>query len=123
MAIHQAYQELRYERPAIRIQYSESVPAGQFAEVLLGIEEEGLPYSVEALPETNGLKLAYEASHTNSRLGIGIGIGTNGMFLHYEKLKENEPLFELPLDATDESKRALGANAARLTKKLPFKTL
>lgn len=122
MAIHQAYQEIRYERPAIRVYHSESRSIAAFTEVLLGIEEESIPYSLESFPETDGKILAFKASQA-SRLGIGFGIGENGMFLHYEKLPEGSPLFSLPLDAAADSQRALGANGARLTKKLPFKSL
>lgn len=122
MAIHQAYQEIRYERPAIKVLHSDGVSAAQFTQVLLGIEEEAVPYAIDTKDQQDGKKLAFEASQS-SRLGIGIGVGVNGMFLHFEKLEEGKPLFELPLDASEESQRALGANAARLTKKLPFKSL
>lgn len=122
MAIHQAYQEIRYERPAIRVLRSESVSASQFAQVLLGVEEESIPYSVDSRPNQDGIELAFEACQS-SRLGIGIGAAPEGVFLHFEKLPEGSPLFQIPMDAPEESQRALGANAARLTKKLPFKTL
>lgn len=94
-------------------------------EVLAGIEEEGIPYKID--------KSSYEGvseeddvynSSVKSRLGIGIGLFKNRIILHYDKLRVNEPIFDINLKSNDKNKaRAIGCNAARLYKQVPFKTL
>ena len=90
-------------------------------EVVLGIEEEGLPYDIE---EKTGYatarELAYKAAEA-SHLGVGIGISDKGIAIHTNKLKEDQPLFDVKLSDDEEVLRAMGANAARLIKRMPFK--
>ena len=66
-------------------------------------------------------KLAHNAS-LNSRLGVGVGISKEGVVLQHEKLDKAAPLFKIKLYQT-ELLRKIGANAARLVKKMPFKVL
>ena len=101
-------------KPEIKVYYNKnSVNKSIVTQVLLGIEEEGLPYSLE---EKNNK--AAEVSH----LGVGIGIG-DSIVLHYIKLKENAPLFSVCLQDDENTLRAIGANAARLVKRMPFKDI
>lgn len=94
-------------------------------EVLAGIEEEGIPYKIdessyEGVSEEDDV---YNSS-VKSRLGIGIGLFKNRVILHYDKLRVNEPIFDINLKSNDKNKaRAIGCNAARLYKQVPFKTL
>ena len=67
------------------------------------------------------LELAHNAS-LNSRLGVGVGISKEGVVLQHEKLDKAAPLFKIKLYQT-ELFRKIGANAARLVKKMPFKVL
>ena len=70
----------------------------------------------------DALSLAWEAARS-SRLEVGIGLDRQALVLHYSKLEREQPLFRIPADSGMETVRALGANAARLVKKLPLKAL
>lgn len=110
-------------KPEIKVYYNKnSVNKSVVSQVLLGIEEEGLPFSLEEKDQNDGIELAYKAAEV-SHLGVGIGIG-DCIVLHYIKLKENAPLFKIPMQSEDENTlRAIGANAARLVKRMPFKDI
>jgi hypothetical protein len=90
--------------------------------VLHGIEEEGLPFSVEENEELDSIELAYRGAEL-SHLGVGIGITEKEVVLHFIKLKEDQPLFRVPSYSDVETLRALGSNAARIVKRMPFKNL
>lgn len=90
--------------------------------ILNGIEEEGLPYSIESSLETNSVELAFRGAEA-SHLGVGIGVTENEIVLHFIKLKEDQPLFVIPGYSDESSLRAIGSNAARLVKRMPFKNL
>ncbi len=109
-------------KPSIKVFYDcDNLSESKFLNVLLGIEEEGIPFEVEAVHESNVLELAHNAS-VNSRLGVGIGISKEGIVLQYEKLDKAAPLFKIKLHQL-ELYRKIGSNAARLVKKMPFKSL
>ena len=93
-------------RPSVKVFYDcDHLSEADFVSVLLGIEEEGIPYA-----------------SLNSRLGVGVGISKEGVVLQHEKLDKAAPLFKIKLYQT-ELFRKIGANAARLVKKMPFKVL
>lgn len=109
-------------RPTIKVFYDcDQLSVSDFTNILLGIEEEGIPFDVQEVHESNCLELAHKAS-LESRLGVGIGISKEGIVLQYEKLDKAAPLFKIKLYQKDLF-RSLGANAARLVKKMPFKPL
>lgn len=87
-----------------------------------GIEEEGLPYEIVADRPGSALALAVQGSEA-SRLDVGIGLDGQDVVLHFAKLPADRALFEVSARAPDDTLRALGANGARLVKKLPFKPL
>ncbi|MGI6108636.1 MAG: glycerol dehydratase reactivase beta/small subunit family protein [Eubacteriaceae bacterium] len=91
-------------------------------EILLGIEEEGVPAVTESRDNVeNAVVLAYKAAES-SHLGVGIGVA-DAVVLHYIKLGEDQPLYRIPLTKNSERLRAIGANAARLVKRMPFKDI
>lgn len=109
-------------KPSILIYYDcDNLTESKFLNILLGIEEEGIPYQLEAVHNSDVLELAHEAS-VNSRLGVGIGVSREGIVLQYEKLDKASPLFRIKLYQLD-LYRKIGSNAARLVKKMPFKSL
>jgi len=109
-------------KPTIKVYYDcDALSVSDFIGVLLGIEEEGIPYEVQEVHESDVLELAYNAS-LDSRLGVGVGISKQGIVLQYEKLEKAAPLFRIKL-YKKELFRSIGANAARLVKKMPFKPL
>ena len=91
-------------------------------QLMYGIEEEGIPYEVTESDFRNAVSLAWEASQ-QSRLGVGLGLDRDTLVLQFSKLKEHEPLFQISARSPEADVRAMGANAARLVKKLPFKQL
>lgn len=87
-----------------------------------GIEEEAVPYELILSDEPDAGKLAWQACNA-SHLEVGLGINGQTIALHYAKLDLSKPLFVLSARAPYDQIRAIGANAARLVKKLPFKLL
>lgn len=87
-----------------------------------GIEEESVPFEVATAHIKGAVALAWEASRA-SRLEVGIGLDQDELVLHYGKLEADQPLFRFSARSPEWKVRAIGANAARLVKRLPFKTL
>lgn len=116
---------IRYEtpRPEIKIFYSDDKNYQNVVDqITLGIEEEGIPFVLEKRNEfKDPVSMAYKAAES-SRLGVGIGVGDR-IVLHFLKLKQDKPLFEIPLTTENEKLRRMGANAARLIKGIPFKEI
>jgi len=107
-------------KPEIKVYYKKNaVPHDILTEVLLGIEEEGLPYSLVEKDSDDAMYLAYKAAEA-SHLGVGLGI-SDKISLHFIKMKENQPLFVIDSQNSEENLRNIGANAARLVKRMPFK--
>ncbi len=113
-------QEIR--RPLILFCYTRQTNRRLLREVELGMEEEGIPW--ERIQEDDGyaIELAWEAANS-SNLEVGIGADSQELVLHYKKLEPAQPLFRISVQAGPIQARALGANAARLVKKLPLKAL
>ena len=108
-------------RPSIKVFYDcDHLSVSDFVSVLLGIEE-GIPYDIQAVHSADVLELAHNAS-LDSRLGVGVGISKEGVVLQYEKLDKAAPLFRIKFYQTDQF-RNIGSNAARLVKKMPFRSL
>lgn len=113
-------QEIR--KPMIHFYAAPQVDRRILREVELGMEEEGIPWKLSQDTEGRALDLAWEAAR-NSNLEVGIGADARELILHYNKLEREKPLFRISLQAGPVRARALGANAARLVKKLPLKDL
>lgn len=107
------------DRPTIRLRLNERIPESRIADVLHGIEEEGVPVEVTRHGELNPLLLAHEAS-LESRLGIGIGVSLDFVVITTEKLPAGNPYLVENLNRASASDRAAGANAARLVKRIPL---
>ena len=117
--------KLNYDKkkPSIHIYYNKNLNnRSRLKEILWGIEEEEIPYRIQEKEGTDATKLAYEACE-KSVLGVGIGIDWENIVLHYVKLKKDKPLYEVSTNSSALFTRILGANAARLVKRIPFKTL
>jgi len=83
------------KKPQIKVYYNENIKNIEYIkEILLGIEEEGIPYQVEDKQFGSAVEIAHEAS-LESTLGVGIGIDNNYIVLHYNKLKEELDLLEI----------------------------
>ncbi|MFT4109807.1 glycerol dehydratase reactivase beta/small subunit family protein [Propionicimonas sp.] len=113
---------MKPDRPTIRLRLNERIPEPRVAEVLHGIEEEGVPVEVSRHAELNPLVLAHEAA-VESRLGIGIGVSLEFVVITTEKLPQGRPYLVENLNRGEASDRAAGANAARLVKRMPLTDL
>lgn len=109
-------------KPSINVYYFNELNEGNFEYLLNGIEEEGIPYELKPSESNDSLKLSYDAC-IDSRLGVGLGISKSNIVLHYEKLDISSPLFIIEMKGRKELMRALGSNAARLVKRMPFKEI
>lgn len=89
--------------------------------LLNGIEEEAIPVQTKVITEDDVTMRAYQAALA-SRLSVGIGFDDQHVVVHYKNLHAEQPLFTVTRDSADRLRR-LGANAARLVKGVPFKTL
>lgn len=114
---------MQSDKPSVKVYINETLLKDiRVNQILLGIEEEGIPYEMLYIKNNNAVELAFEASGA-SRLGVGVGISEKEAVLHYEKLKKDSPLFTIPIYSNESDMRSLGANAARLVKKMPFKSI
>lgn len=107
------------DRPTIRVRLNERLDEARIAQVLYGVEEEGVPVQLTRHAELNPLVLAHEAS-LESRLGIGIGVGLDFVVITTEKLPTDRPYLADVLNRSDSSDRRAGSNAARLVKRMPL---
>ena len=111
------------ERPTIKVFVkSDHGRKETLRQLVFGIEEEGIPCEVSEEAFPNAVSLAFEASQ-QSKLNVGLGLDRDTLVLHFNKLKENEHLFQISARSPEWDVRAIGANAARLVKRIPFKPL
>ncbi|ATO43119.1 glycerol dehydratase reactivase beta/small subunit family protein [Loigolactobacillus coryniformis] len=90
--------------------------------LLYGIEEEQIPYVLRPMDVSGSLAhIAHEAAIA-SPLSVGIAYDRQQIVVHYKNLPEAEPLFTETW-GNDHKLRALGADAARLVKGVPFKKI
>lgn len=110
------------DKPAILIAVTagKSLPT-DLKPLLDGIEEEEIPVAVRDIDEATITQRAYQAALA-SRLSVGIGYDDQQIMVHYKNLPADQPLFTISRANTAQF-RALGANAARLVKGVPFKEL
>ena len=110
-------------RPAIVV-IADPASAPAWRQLLLGMEEEGIPYVIQQGGDARSPlnEQAYSAAAA-SPLAVGIAVDGRQVMVHEPHLPVGRPLFvlagyaALPADTL----RRLGCNAARLVKGLPFK--
>ncbi|WP_432452375.1 glycerol dehydratase reactivase beta/small subunit family protein [Agarivorans sp. QJM3NY_29] len=109
-------------KPSILICSSEIDFPETWQQVLLGIEEEGIPYQIRHDDEPQINHRAYRAAQA-SALAVGIACSSQELIVHHRNLPEQQPLFRAQLTPTPPPSqlRELGSNAARLVKGIPFK--
>ena len=103
---------------------------GLWREVLLGIEEEGIPFVLQ--PRTGGdlqhhpagdvVDSAWQAARSSPLL-VGIACDRHTLVVHYKNLPASAPLFTLMHHQDSQAHRNTGNNAARLVKGIPFRDL
>ncbi|MEK0009906.1 glycerol dehydratase reactivase beta/small subunit family protein [Escherichia albertii] len=89
-------------------------------EVLLGIEEEGIPFHIQQIPSGEAIDSAWQAAR-QSPLLVGIACDREKLIVHYKNLPTSAPLFTLMYQQDNHARRSIGNNAARLVKGIPFR--
>ncbi|MDI0562000.1 glycerol dehydratase reactivase beta/small subunit family protein [Escherichia coli] len=89
-------------------------------EVLLGIEEEGIPFRIQHIPSGEVIDSAWQAAR-KSPLLVGIACDREKLIVHYKNLPASAPLFTLMYQQDNHTRRGIGNNAARLVKGIPFR--
>lgn len=111
------------KKQVIKVYYKDNIKnIDEINQVLLGMEEEGIPYEISNVSLGNSIEIGYKAS-LESPLGVGIGIDDDSIVLHFNKLDKDHPIFVIQFKSSSDKKRSLGANAARLVTKMPFKEI
>ena len=112
---------IEMSKPNVRILMSPDASPAALRQLTYGMEEEGIPWEEDTRGGMDALALSWEAAQA-SRLEVGLGLDGQFVVLHYSKLRQDQPLYRVPARQMDQV-RAIGANAARLVKKLPLKPL
>jgi len=113
--------ELTRKKPAIYVRTLE-LGAPILMQILYGMEEEGIPFELKEIESTDVLYESHQAAK-ESPLLVGVAYLNDQVVIHYRSLPRDYPVFnEARLASKDKQfLRALGANAARLVKGIPFK--
>lgn len=106
-------------RPTVLVAVNDAVPEDQLLELLLGLEEEGIPSMVMKHPAIDPLTLAHTAS-LQSVLGVGVGVSLGYVVVTTEKLPEERPYLARFLGQSAAADRVIGINTARLVKRVPL---
>ncbi|OVZ85414.1 propanediol dehydratase [Yersinia kristensenii] len=109
-----------HDAPAIVISLTSSIPEAAWHPILLGIEEEGIPWQWQQDDEGDAVQRAWQAA-TRSPLLVGLACSADEIVLHFRNLPPTSPLFRQAWAQDSDPLRRLGNNAARLVKGLPFK--
>lgn len=112
-------------KPEIFVYHDAAFPVNTLKKILLGIEEEQIPFRViEETAFSNAAQAAYQGAQDSS-LNVALGCIGNEAALHYKNLKPSEPYQTIQYAGTapEVVLRSFGANAARLVKGIPFKSI
>ena len=110
------------EKPAVLIYVRKPENNRLIHPILLGLEEEGIPWKVCSFESQDLYRLAKQAAD-DSRLDVGLGIDsqTNRIFVQHIGLSAEKPLLVYDsADSDHEIARQAGENAARLVKRQPL---
>ena len=115
----QAEAHARQAAPRIGVCVNQATSDDALTPLLWGMEEEGVPAAVERCPEIDPLALAQRAARS-SRLGVGVGLSLGYAVVTTDKLPAQRLYLALAA-GTPQQIRTLGANAARLVRRVPLK--
>jgi hypothetical protein len=110
------------DRPTIIVHLGAGLTEDNMAEVFYGMEEEGVPFQVRSVQSTDPGQMAHDAA-IESRLGIGVGAGGSTIVVTTEKLPASSPYITKELNVRRDLDRSVGANAARLVKRIPLREM
>ena len=106
------------KKPSIFI-YSNGAGENYLKEICAGIEEEGVFYEISERESDQPDRFAFEAAR-DSMLGSGIGVSKEGVVLQMRGLRQEEPVESCSLPTKEECRR-IGANSARIIKRMALK--
>lgn len=102
------------KRPSIIVKYNKDFNKEYLKEVVAGIEEEGVLYTLIPVEErVDAFTLSMDGVNM-SPIEVGIGLNEDKAVLSVKKLQDR------PLFCTDKGYRNIGQNAARYVKGRPF---
>lgn len=105
--------------PTLVLNAHSAISDEQLHNLLLGIEEEGVPVTIHRSDQMNPLTLAHDAA-VESVLDVGLGIALDYAVVTTDKLPEERPYMAHFFNYTPQADRAIGSNAARLVKRVPL---
>ena len=106
------------QRPSIFI-YTKRANPEYIRQICAGIEEEGVFYEVFEKDSTDVSLLAYDAAN-ESMMGSGIGVFADSVALTIKGVSKGNNVEHISNPDLDEC-RKIGANSARVIKKMPLK--
>ena len=106
------------QRPSIFI-YTKGSDPQYIKQICAGIEEEGVFYEIFEKNSSDVSQLAYDAAN-ESMMGSGIGVSGDKVALMMKGVVKGNNV-EFYRKASPEECRRIGANSARIIKKMPLK--
>ena len=109
------------ERPSIHVALLPGTDPALYRWVQIGAEEEGVPCRLVTETAYDLVTMAYEAAHS-SRFNIGVAVAAEAVVLHERHMPVEKPVMSLKFTGTaDYFCRVMGANAARMVIRKPFR--
>ncbi len=109
------------ERPAIHVALLPGTDPSLYRRVQIGAEEEGVPCRLVTEAAHDLVTMAYEASRS-SRFNIGVAVSVEMVVLHERHMPVGKPVMSLKFSGpADYFCRVMGANAARMVIRKPFR--
>ncbi|MCA9961466.1 MAG: glycerol dehydratase reactivase beta/small subunit family protein [Chloroflexota bacterium] len=109
------------ERPSIHVALMPGADPALYRWVQIGAEEEGVPCRLITAAVHDLVTLAYEAARS-SRFNIGVAVSEETVVLHERHMPLEKPVMSLKFTGrADYYCRVMGANAARMVVRKPFR--
>jgi hypothetical protein len=109
------------ERPCIHVALMPGTDEALYRWVEIGAEEEGVPCRLVQEQANTAVAMAYAASRS-SKFNIGVSISDSEVILHEMHMPPDQPVIVFPhLERISYFCRLMGANAARMIIRKPFR--
>jgi len=109
------------ERPSIHVVLLPGTDPSLYRWVQIGAEEEGVPCRLVSETAYDLVTMAYEAARS-SRFNIGVAVSPEAVVLHERHMPVEKPVMSLKFTGqADYFCRVMGANAARMVIRKPFR--
>ncbi|MCB8984413.1 MAG: glycerol dehydratase reactivase beta/small subunit family protein [Ardenticatenaceae bacterium] len=109
------------DRPAIHVALLPGTDPSLYRWVQIGAEEEGVPCRLVSEAAHDLVTMAYEAARS-SRFNIGVAVSPEAVVLHERHMPVEKPVMSLKFTGqADYFCRVMGANAARMVIRKPFR--